>query len=113
MTKYIERNVLEDRIVSEKDAHDIDNPYWVGYHNGLSMAHAITLSMPAADVEVVKHGRWEECDWVEYDGHGECVHYPHEGCVCTNCRNAFKKEFVRNPRVNVCPSCGAKMDLGG
>lgn len=61
--------------------------------------------------EPVKHGRWEECDWVEYDGHGECVHYPHEGCVCTNCRNAFKKEFVRNPRVNVCPHCGAKMDL--
>lgn len=62
--------------------------------------------------EEVRHGRWEECDWVEYDGHGECIHYPHEGYVCTNCRNAFKKEFVNNPRVIYCPHCGAKMDGG-
>lgn len=54
-------------------------------------------------------GRWEECHWVEYDGHDECVHYPHEGMVCTNCRNAFKKAFVNNPRVNFCPHCGADM----
>ena len=58
----------------------------------------------------VRHGRWVECDWVEYDSHGECVHYSHGGCVCTNCRNAFKKEFVHNPRVNYCPHCGALMD---
>ena len=62
------------------------------------------------EAEPVRYGRWEECEWVEYDGHGECVHYPHEGCVCTNCRNAFKKEFVHNPRVNRCPHCGARMD---
>ena len=55
-------------------------------------------------------GRWEECDWVEYDGYDECVHYPHEGMVCTNCRNAFKKAFVNNPRVNCCQHCGAKME---
>ena len=66
--------------------------------------------LPAADVVEVRHGRWEECDWVEYDSHGECVHYSHGGCVCTNCRNAFKKEFVHNPRVNYCPHCGALMD---
>lgn len=63
--------------------------------------------------DIVPHGRWEECDLVEYDGHGECIHYPHEGCVCTNCRNAFKKEFVNSPRVNYCPNCSAKMDLEG
>lgn len=60
-----------------------------------------------------KHGRWEECDWVEYDGHSECIHYPREGLVCTNCRNAFKKEFVNSPRVIYCPNCAAKMDLKG
>lgn len=58
------------------------------------------------------NGEWEDCDWVEYDGHGECIRYPHKGCVCTNCRNAFKKEFVSNPRVNYCPNCGAKMGGG-
>ena len=66
--------------------------------------------IPAADVVEVVHGKWEECDWVEYDHHNECIHYPRKGCVCTNCRNAFKKEFVLNPRVEFCPNCGAMME---
>ena len=67
----------------------------------------------ANGVIVQEQGRWEECDWVDYDGHSECVHYPQKGCVCTNCRNAFKKEFINNPRVNHCPHCGAKMEQEG
>jgi hypothetical protein len=54
-------------------------------------------------VAIRERGEWKDCDWVEYDGHSECVHYPNEGRVCTNCRNAFKKEFINNPRVNFCP----------
>lgn len=65
---------------------------------------------PTIEAEPVRHGRWEECDWVEYDGHSECVHYPKKARVCTKCRNAFKKEFIDNPRVHYCPHCGAKMD---
>ena len=66
---------------------------------------------PTIDPESLRpKGRWEECDWVEFDGHDECVHYPHKGRVCTNCRNAFKADFVCNPRVEYCPSCGAKME---
>ena len=79
---------------------------------GVTAANALD-NVPAADVAQVVHGRWEDCDWVEYDGHGECIHYPHEGRVCTNCRNAFKKEFINNPRVNYCPNCGARMDGDG
>ena len=65
---------------------------------------------PTINAVPVKRGKWEDCDWVEYDGHGECIHCPHKGLVCTNCRNAFKREFVNNPRVNYCPNCGARMD---
>lgn len=101
MSKYIERNVLEDRIIAEKDAHDIDNPYWVGYHNGLSMAHAITLSMPAADVEVVKHSNWEIID-VDH-GHGR------KGYHCPEC----DFEDWRYESTKRCPNCGCKMDLEG
>ena len=64
------------------------------------------------EAEPVRNGQWEECDWVEYDGHSECVRYPKKGRVCTNCRNAFKKEFVDSPRVHYCPHCGAKMESG-
>lgn len=57
----------------------------------------------------VVHGKWEECDWVEYDGHSECVHYPRKGLRCSRCCNVFKKELLW--KANCCPNCGAKTDL--
>lgn len=66
---------------------------------------------PAADVAPVVHGRWDECDWVKYDGHSECIHYPKAAWRCSNCCNAFKKELLW--KDNYCPNCGAKMDLEG
>ena len=54
------------------------------------------------------HARWDECDWVKYDGHGECIHYPKAALRCSNCCNAFKKELLW--KDNYCPNCGAKMD---
>ena len=53
------------------------------------------------------HGKWFECDYVEYDGHSECIHYPKAALGCTNCRNAFKKELLW--KRNYCPNCGAVM----
>ena len=97
MPEYIEREAL---IAAYDTAHK----------GPPGCARRLMVDAPAADVAPVVHGRWEDCDWVEYDGHGECIHYPHEGRVCTNCRNAFKKEFINNPRVNYCPHCGARMD---
>ena len=63
----------------------------------------------APTVDPVVHGRWDECDWVKYDGHGECIHYPKEALRCSHCCNAFKKELLW--KRNYCPNCGAKMDL--
>ena len=66
-------------------------------------------NMPPAPVEEVKpKGEWIECDLVEYDGHGECIHYPREGLMCSRCRNAFKKELLW--KRSYCPNCGAKME---
>ena len=52
-------------------------------------------------------GEWTECDWVKYDGHGECIHYPKEALRCSNCCNAFKKKLLW--KRNFCPNCGADM----
>lgn len=30
----------------------------------------LKTAIPAADVEPVRNGRWEECDWVDVDEHG-------------------------------------------
>ena len=62
-----------------------------------------------ADVEEVHHARWEEADWREYDAQrGETICFPKAAIVCSDCRNAFKKESLRIQ--SFCPACGAKMD---
>ena len=65
--------------------------------------------VPAADVAEVHHARWEEADWREYDAQrGETIFFPKAAIVCSDCRNAFKKESLRIQ--SFCPACGAKMD---
>ena len=65
--------------------------------------------VPAADVAEVHHARWEEADWREYDAkRGETICFPKAAIVCSDCRNAFKKESLRIQ--SFCPACGAKMD---
>ena len=54
------------------------------------------LSIPAADVAPVRHGRW--IDAREY-----CGDY-----MCSNCEALYGTN-----KFNYCPNCGAKMDLEG
>ena len=62
-----------------------------------------------ADVEEVHHARWEEADWHEYDAQsGETIRFHKAAIVCSDCRNAFKKDALW--KRNFCPNCGAKMD---
>lgn len=49
------------------------------------------ISLPAADVAPVMHGRW-----ISHKGY----------CECNLCHNLFGSYF------NYCPNCGAKMDGG-
>ena len=77
---------------------------------GINALIRFVSAFSTIEAEPVQHGWWEECVWVEFDGHSECVRYPKRGRVCTNCRNAFKKELIDSPRVYYCPHCGAKMD---
>lgn len=56
--------------------------------------------LPAADVEVVKHGRWEE----RPVNVGTCT----TGLFCSECNFPSL-----GWRYNYCHNCGAKMDLEG
>lgn len=57
---------------------------------------------PTADVAEVRHGRWvEEC----------VVDFNKAFCSIFFCSNCGKK--YRIPKMNYCPSCGAKMDGEG
>lgn len=65
--------------------------------------------IPAADVAPVRHGRWEEADWVEPDHKGfELIRTPKAAWRCSRCRHCFKKELLW--KDNFCPNCGARMD---
>lgn len=67
--------------------------------------------VPAADVEPVLHGRWEECDWVDVDEHGFGTRRTFKaGLRCSQCACVFKKELLW--KRNRCPNCGAKMQGG-
>ena len=66
--------------------------------------------VPAADVEPVRHGRWEGYSHSRYcgiDADGEPVYRNGVVYYCSNpkCR---RKTVVKE---KFCPSCGAKMDL--
>ena len=101
MNEYIERETAIESIMSEpQDAH---YPHW----------YAVKIkSIQAADVAPMRHGRWEEADWVEPDCHGfGTIRTPKAALRCSNCKNCFKKELLW--KDNYCPNCGSKMDLEG
>ena len=56
--------------------------------------------IPAADVEPVRHGQWEQCfeDWRQQI----------EGDKCSACGFEYYETGIR--RFHYCPSCGAKME---
>lgn len=99
MKQYIEKAALMDHVEREARRWGFDYDY--------EQILGDIEDFQTADVRPVVRGKWEVVDWVEYDGHGECVHYPKEGLCCTNCKNAFKKKLLW--KDNYCPNCGADM----
>ena len=84
--KYIDADFLKQKISREWDMQDLYLP--VHFFD-------VVDDLPTADVQEVRHGRWE-CN---YDRGAFYIVY-----VCSECgRGSLVKE-------NFCPSCGARMD---
>jgi hypothetical protein len=63
MAEYIEREAVQKSIADEQAVNHVscgNAGYEIGYHNGLSMAMAMVLKAPAADVVAVV--RCKECE---------------------------------------------------
>ena len=61
----------------------------------------IVNEIPTADVQEVRHGKWELID--------ECSN---EGVYCSNCHKKVYRTKYANQKIesNYCPNCGTKMD---
>ena len=105
MDDYIKREALRDALY---DADAITM-------NGVKILN----QFPAADVEPVKHGRWE---WFE-EWNPSTPDHPTEcedcGWRCGECKTSldavvggYWDDPDDEPKLKYCPNCGARMDEG-
>lgn len=112
MSDYISREAAIEKIrVAAGCAECAGSSSALCVCNVCDVYNAIRLikSLPAADVEPVRYGRWEQADWVDPDGHGfGTVRTPNAGLRCSRCACVFKKDLLWKQAY--CPNCGAKME---
>lgn len=112
MSDYISREALTEAF--ENADADVCESFPDGYCDwgfGRQNIRDVIASVPTADVEPVRNGQWEECDWVDVDEHGFGTRRTFKaGLRCSQCACVFKKELLW--KRNRCPSCGAKMEGG-
>lgn len=69
--RLIDADALESKIIKEKDAVVSRDTYGIGYNNGMSMAHAMSVMSPTIDAVPVV--RCRDCVWYEPDRDGEWI----------------------------------------
>ena len=90
--EYIERDTLNN---------DLDWFAPEAFNALIDKINKIIRNQPTADVQEVRHGKWELID--------ECAN---EGVYCSNCHKKVYRVQYANQKIksNYCPNCGAKMD---
>ena len=98
--------ILKDKVLNLIEHNDRVYHYADERYENVVYATAQTLCMvvadiSAADVQPVKHGRWEnehieddEAWWAD----------------CTNCKNETHSKYGRVSFYAFCPNCGARME---
>ena len=98
MAEYIEREAVEKFIENGLNNPDKNKAFG---HDAIEIMAEIHY-MPAADVALVRHGRWLTTD--AYPHHLYC-----SVCYKTYAKNAKWVNELDLP-TNYCPNCGARMD---
>lgn len=102
MAEYIEREAAVSFIRENQCKKCSD----IGLCGNCAVLTAIKLfeSVPSADVQPVRHGRWTDIRTIEHDGNWYCS-------VCDKEITIYMGPN-RTDRYRYCPNCGAKMDGG-
>lgn len=90
---YIPRKAIYDAVNSIGGC-DASEEWAKGYDSAIDAVMDILEGMPAADVEPVRHGEWQEINGI---------------FRCSCCGYSFEHEGYQH-FFNYCPNCGAKMD---
>ena len=101
MAEYIEREAISEEIRKYYYKNPPNFSYGEGFDRGLDRAQRAILDAPAADVALVRNGRW--IDKGEY-------------AVCTECGGRSGTQYDGVELIPLmtqfCPNCGAKMNGG-
>ena len=83
-----------------------DNEYDLGCVSQYDLDRLAIEAVPSADVQPVRHGRWEWIASTAVEQHGTWLPYLKEGLTvkCSECGSRFDRPW------HYCPSCGATMD---
>lgn len=116
MDEYISREIAMERIKYKKPKV-LYSEYGVGYERGLEDAIGLLNAISAADVQPVKHGKWEEnhISLVKYISEdekeeGHSFYMAELKCSCCERYNVVTFALTLN-KPDFCQLCGAKMDL--
>lgn len=110
MAEYISKTKFEE--LMSKKARNYFDLYYADkireHYNkaiGYSLAADEAIDFPAADVQPVVHGKWEEV--TDYGGWGD-THYR-----CSVCGEEWYLEdgTPQQNNMNFCPRCGCRMNL--
>ena len=63
---------------------------------------------PKVEAEPVRHGRWIQCDALDYKDPNEVIH---AHGMCSGCKLIYDFRDETS-RFKICPNCGARMDGG-
>lgn len=115
--EYISRKEAINVIKSLESSMPAKDNYAKGYDAALGRALiAVREVSPAADVQPVKHGRWEEihislCKWIPEDEkeEGHSFYMAELKCSCCERYNAVTFALTLN-KPDFCQRCGARMD---
>ena len=91
MSKYIDADKFWNRLISVSESD------WVGFDT----IDEILSEMSAANVQEVKHGRWENIIRNKYDD---------DEATCSLCGRTFMSGYSDPSKWDYCPNCGTKMD---
>ena len=114
MAEYIEREALEVALNHRLNFLMAENGEYDHYTSGFDEAVTIVENFPAADVAIVRHGRWIFGKDLPYNW-GQIPKNKYH-LYCSEClEQAFNRSEDNDPDFDVdtsyCPNCGAKMDL--